>query len=415
MSLYGVLRTGVSGMNAQSNRLGTVADNIANSGTVGYKRSDSEFSSLILESGQGQYASGSVVTQVRHAISEQGSLSYTSSGTDLAIEGDGFFVVNDDAGQPYLTRAGSFTLDGASGNLVNAAGYTLMGYDLANGDPNVALNGITNLVPVNVSSMNMRASASSSGAFMANLPSEADIVAVADAPAAGGTAYSEKSSIIVYDEVGNEVTLDLYMTKTAESPATWEYTIFNQANSTDGGFPYTGGNIGTASLEFASDGSLVGPTELDIDLDGQEITLDLTGTTQLATDYTPINVEVDGNAPATLSGITIDGDGTVYANYSNGAMLPTFRIPLADVPSPDGLTSLSGNVFSASPSSGDIRIGFPTEASRGSIVTGALEQSNVDMATELTKMIVAQRDYTANSKVFQTGSELLEILMNLKR
>jgi flagellar hook protein FlgE len=95
--------------------------------------------------------------------------------------------------------------------------------------------------------------------------------------------------------------------------------------------------------------------------------------------------------------------------------MPAFRIPLADVASPDKLSPLAGNVFQTTPESGDVQVGFPTEGNRGSLISGALEQSNVDMASELTEMIVAQRDYTANSKVFQTGSELLEVLMNLKR
>ena len=122
MSLYGMMRTGVSGMNAQANRLSTVADNIANSGTTGYKRSSTEFSSLIIPSTTGNYTSGGVTTTIRTSIAQQGDLKYTSSGSDLAINGDGFFVVQNSSGTPYLTRAGSFVPDG-EGNLVNAAGF----------------------------------------------------------------------------------------------------------------------------------------------------------------------------------------------------------------------------------------------------------------------------------------------------
>jgi len=417
MSLYGVLRTGVSGMNAQSNLLGTVADNIANSGTTGYKRASVEFSSLLLQSGHGDYSSGAVVSDVRRAVSDQGPLSYTTSDTDLAIQGNGFFVVSDPTGTPYLTRAGSFTLDGASGNLVNSAGYTLMGYDLAAGAPSGVLNGYANLVPVNMSSMTMRAAASVNGEFMANLPYTASVVG-GDLPSANlaTSTFTEKSSVVAYDNVGNEVTLDIYMTKTATSPDTWEYTVYDQAGATSGGFPYSSGPLTTTSVTFDGSGKLSGATSLSIPVpNGQTLTMDLTGTTQLATTYTPVNVAVDGNAPASLDGITISDDGTVYANYSNGAVTPTFRLPLADVPSPDKLEALAGNVFAVTPHSGDVRVGFPNEAGLGKMVAGALEQSNVDMASELTEMIVAQRDYTANSKVFQTGSELLEVLMNLKR
>ena len=134
MGLYGMMRTSVSGMNAQANRLSTVADNIANSSTTGYKKASTEFSSLVLESGGSAYESGSVETRVRYGISEQGTFKFTTSVTDLAVKGDGFFLVSNENDQTYLTRAGSFVKDG-TGDLVNAAGYRLMGYSLAPGAP----------------------------------------------------------------------------------------------------------------------------------------------------------------------------------------------------------------------------------------------------------------------------------------
>ena len=127
MSLYNVLRTGVSGMEAQSTKLSAVSDNIANANTVGYKRADTEFSSLVLDSAPGNYASGAVKANVRNEISRQGALSYTLSKTDLAVQGDGFFVVQDNNGGNFLTRAGSFVVDGQSGNLVNSAGFASSG------------------------------------------------------------------------------------------------------------------------------------------------------------------------------------------------------------------------------------------------------------------------------------------------
>lgn len=124
MSLYGMMRTGVSGMNAQANRLSAVADNIANASTVGYKRAETQFSSLVLPSTGGQYNSGSVLTNVRYGISDQGGIRSTSSTTDLAIDGNGYFVVQGADGSTFLTRAGSFVPD-KNGNLVNSAGYYL--------------------------------------------------------------------------------------------------------------------------------------------------------------------------------------------------------------------------------------------------------------------------------------------------
>src|SRR5262249_28845064 len=132
MSLFGVMRTGVSGMNAQSNKLSTVSDNIANVNTTGYKRASTEFSSLILKSGSGDYNSGAGETHILYAITDPGSLQFTTSTTDLAVQGNGFFVVSDVTGtQHFLTRAGSFVPD-SRGNLVNPAGFYLMGYNIQN-------------------------------------------------------------------------------------------------------------------------------------------------------------------------------------------------------------------------------------------------------------------------------------------
>ena len=183
MSLYGMMRTGVSGMNAQANRLSTVADNIANSGTTGYKRSSTEFSSLIIPSTTGNYTSGGVTTTIRTSISQQGDLKYTSSGSDLAINGDGFFVVQNSSGTPYLTRAGSFVPDG-EGNLVNAAGFYLMGYSFAAGPPSATANGFGGLEMVSIAQEELLAVPSTQGLFTANLP--VDAAAVAAGPAAVG-------------------------------------------------------------------------------------------------------------------------------------------------------------------------------------------------------------------------------------
>src|SRR3954470_15277492 len=198
MSLYGMMRTGVSGMNAQANRLSTVADNIANSGTTGYKKAGTEFSSLVIPSVTGNYNSGGITTNIRYSTSQQGDLKYTSSDTDLAINGEGFFVVQDPSGKPVLTRAGSFVPDG-QGRLVNAAGFYLMGYSSANGTPSAVTNGFGGLEPVLVSQTELTAVPSSNGTFTANLPSTATAVAAADLPSANAATAtpSAKSSLVV--------------------------------------------------------------------------------------------------------------------------------------------------------------------------------------------------------------------------
>jgi flagellar hook protein FlgE len=418
MSLYGMMRTGVSGMNAQANRLSAVADNIANSGTTGYKKASTEFSSLVIPSGAGSYTSGGVTTTTRNSITQQGELRYTSSDTDLAVKGDGFFVVQDASGQVFMTRAGSFLPDD-EGRLVNAAGYYLMGYSSANGSPSTVANGFAGLEMVSVAQTELVALPSRNGVFTANLPSDATVVAAANLPSANAATaqYSAKSSIVAYDNLGGKVILDVYLTKTAAN--TWQVAVFNQANAATGTtpFPYTAGPLATQTLTFnATTGKLTAAANINIPVpNGATLNLDLSGMTQLDADYTVLEAVVDGNSPSGIEKVEIDDDGRVYAQYEDGSFKELYRIPLATVQSPDMLNIETGNVFSQSADSGDVRLGFPGNSGFGTVMSGALENSNVDIATELTDMIEAQRSYTANSKVFQTGADLMDVLVNLKR
>ncbi|MDX8447002.1 flagellar hook protein FlgE [Mesorhizobium captivum] len=418
MSLYGMMRTGVSGMNAQANRLSTVADNIANSDTTGYKRSSAEFSTLIMPGTGGAYNSGGVTTTIHSAISSQGVMQYTTSVSDLAVNGDGFFVVQDPSGTPYLTRAGAFVPD-AEGRLVNAAGYQLMAYSYANGVPAATANGFEGLVPVQISDQEMTATPSTEGTFSGNLPSGATPVAAGSLPTTNTAAaqYTSKSSLVAYDNLGNKVLLDVYFTKTGAG--TWQVSVFDQSKATPGtSFPYTGGALGSANLTFdTTTGKLTGATT-DVSFtvpNGSTLKLDLSTLTQLGTGYTVADADVNGNAPSTIEKIQIGQDGVIYAQYQDGSTKPLYKIPLADVQSPDNLTAMPGNVYVQSADSGAVRIGFANEGKLGAVVSGALENSNVDIAEELTNMIAAQRSYTANSKVFQTGSDLMDVLVNLKR
>ena len=419
MSLYGMMRTGVSGMNAQANRLSTVADNIANSGTTGYKRSSTEFSSLIIPSTTGNYTSGGVTTTIRTSVAQQGDLKYTSSGSDLAINGDGFFVVQNSSGTPYLTRAGSFVPDG-EGNLVNAAGFYLMGYSFAAGPPSATANGFGGLERVSIAQEQLLAVPSTQGLFVANLPVGADTVLPANLPSANGAGATatQKTSLVVYDNLGSEVMLDVHYTKTGAN--TWEVAVFNQAGAAPGApFPYAPGSLlTTATLTFdGTTGALTAPVGgINIAVpNGGVFNLDVSGLTQLGMEYTELRVEANGNAPSGIESIEIGSDGTMYAQYENGSFRELYRIPLADVQSPDMLTALPGNVYTPSADSGDLQMGFPGSGGLGAMISGALENSNVDIAEELTNMIESQRSYTANSKVFQTGADLMDILVNLKR
>lgn len=398
MSLNGMMRTGVSGMNAQANRLSTVSENIANSNTTGYKRADTEFSSLILGNDGGSYSSGAVQTQVRYNISKSGETEFTQSGTDLAIQGDGFFVVQDPSNpaKTYLTRAGSFE-PLADGRLANAAGFILMG---TQGEDGV-------LVPVDITSTGKRAAPTTSGYFTGNLPGNA---AVDD---------TVSTSLATYDEAGNEIMLDLEFRMVRQGDAAtdetqqWELTVTRRD---------TGEALGTQQLDFdpTTRQPVGGDNVLEFklnnaDLETGSISLDLSKVQALNSEFEVVGADFDGSAPAALEGIEIGADGMIYGKYDNGELNPMYQIKIADVASPDKLNPLPGNVYETTIESGDWLAGNPGDGGRGLIQSGALESSNVDIAEELTTMIEAQRAYTANSKSFQTGSELMEILVNLKR
>lgn len=419
MSIYGMMRTGASGMAAQASRLGTVADNVANIGTTGYKRASTEFSTMVLDAAAGAYVSGGVESHTRYAISSQGPLAYTTSATDLAVKGGGFFLVSGAGGQIAMTRAGSFIKNG-DGELVNAAGYKLMGYPLASGNPQAVANGYAGLEVVNLGTLAMRAEASTAGFLYVNLPAGAASVPAGDRPSdnVATSTYTGKTSLITYDNLGNQVIVDVYSTKTANEE--WEIAVFDRAAAAaGGGFPYTSGPLVTTTLTFDPvTGALDGgsPTSIAIPVpNGQTLTLDLSQSSQLGTGYTVLDVFVNGSAPSEVESIEISETGVLYAVYANGARQATYQIPLANVRSPDNLLPLAGNIYVATENSGDLQIGFAETGAFGKIVSGALEQSNVDLATELTTMIESQRNYTANSKVFQTGADLMDVLVNLKR
>ena len=417
MSLYGIMRTSASGMAAQADRLGAVSDNIANAATTGYKRSSLEFSTLVLDSGIKTYESGSVEPAIRRAISEQGAFSYTKSVTDLAVKGDGFFVVTDRAGQVFLTRAGSFVQDG-EGDLVNAAGYHLMGYPLNGGPPSTVANGTAGLEPINIGTLSLKATPTTEGTFHTNLNSNA--ADETDLPSANAATaqFTSKTSLTAYDNLGNTVTLDVYMTKV--STGNWEVSVFDQsAAASGGGFPYTAGPLASATLVFdATNGQLdaLSPSAISIPIpSGGTLNLDMSKTSQLAADYTVLEAQLNGNAASSVELVEIGSDGTVYGVYENGSRTATYQIPLATVLSPDNMLAISGNVYQPSQESGDLLIGFPEADGFGTMVSGALEKSTVDLATELTIMIESEKNYTANSKVFQTGADLMDVLVNLKR
>jgi flagellar hook protein FlgE len=419
-----IMNASVLGMNAQTSWLASISQNIANSSTTGYKDAETAFSSLVDQGGASNYSAGGVTTNTTSMNALQGSVVGTATTTDIAVQGNGFFVVSDSAGNLFLTRNGSFVPD-ASGNLVNSAGYYLMGTNIQNGNYSPVANSLAGLTKVNVSKTGEQAVPTTTGTLAVNLPSTD--TAVATDPAATGAGSmtpgsTEKTSLIVYDDLGNPVTLDVYMTNvsTAGPPPAdkWAVDVYNAADSTSatGGFPYSAGPLATTTLNFsATTGAVTGGSPIALTIPGgQPMSLDMGATTQLAAKFQVNTAVTNGNAPDTLTGVSIGTDGTLNFVYSSGSTLAGYKIPLATVASPESLTSNNGTVFSTNINSGEPQVGVAGTAQFGTIQSSSLEDSTVDLATELTAMIQAQSGYEANSKVFQTGANLLDILNKLQ-
>jgi flagellar hook protein FlgE len=413
MSLFSTLTSSVSGMAAQSSKLATISDNIANVNTTGYKQAATQFESLVQELDTTSYDASGVATRVRYNISEQGDLTTTNTTTDLAVEGNGFFLVEDDAGTTFLTRSGSFRQD-ADGNLVNAAGFMLMGYSVASGS--TGADGLSALEPVNVLINSLVSAPSTIATFSANLDSTSTAV-TGTLPSANTAAstFTSKSSLVAYDNLGTVVTLDLFFTKTAAN--TWEMSIYDAADASTGStkFPYANAALAASTLSFsATDGSLTAPANVSVNIpNGASMTIELGKMTQLASSFIVSAATTDGSAASALDSVKIANDGTLSGVYANGKEVPIFTIPLATVPSADNLTVLPSNVYRADSNSGDILVGAAGLAGLGTIRSSTLESSTVDLASQLTDMIVAQRSYEANTKVFQTGSDLIQLLTTM--
>ena len=409
-----ILNTSVSGMLADSNWLSSISQNVANANTTGYKNAETQFSTLV-DQVSSAAAGGGVMTSTRSLNALQGNVVTSSTATNLAVQGSGFFVVSDSSGATYLTRNGSFVAD-ASGNLVNSAGYYLMGNDVQSGSAPPA-NALSTLQKVNVVSAGETAAPTTTGSIAANLPSNATPIAAANLPSANSASstYTAVTSLVVYDNLGGAHTINLYLANTGAN--SWEIDAFDASKAaTGGGFPYSSGPLATATLTFdPTNGMLSSGSPLSIAVPGgQTMSLDLSKLTQLAAGFGVSSATANGNAPASLQGVSIAADGTLSFNYTSGASIAAYDIPLANVASPDNLTSVNGNAFTSNSASGPVYLGTANSGSFGTIDTSSLESSTVDLATELTDMIQAQSAYEANSKVFQTGANILDVLNGLK-
>ncbi len=433
MSILRSMYTGVSGLGAESEALGVIGDNIANSNTIGFKGQRSLFEDMLGRSvGSSTSAGAGVrVAQVQQLFT-QGSLSSTGVSTDLALSGDGFFVVNgtvEGLSGNFYTRAGQFKVD-VNGKLVNPQGLEVQGYS-AKADGTMASQTSSLTVP----SSTLAPKATTELSITANLDASQEIPTAAFDPENPSTTSNFSTSITVYDSLGTARPLDVYFVKTGDNA--WDYHVLASGSdlATPPAAPALNAEVLTGTMTFGADGKLtaMNPTPAAVTVDfkgasaGQSIALNLgtpgavaTGTgqagmTQFSSASSVSGQGQDGYAPGELVGIMVEPDGMVRGSYTNGSKLAIGQVAVAKFVSNDGLTRAGSNLWSSTQQSGEALVGAAMSGGRASIVSGAVEQSNVDLAQQFVEMIAHNRAFQANSKTITTADQLLMELIQLKR
>jgi flagellar hook protein FlgE len=427
MSLFGAMSTAISGLNAQSAAFTNISDNTANSQTVGYKGVDTSFADYLSTSNAAVNQSGSVVTRPEYQNDVQGTIQQSSDPLAMAIDGQGFFAVSEQSGstqngsptfgnQQYFTRTGDFQLD-QNGYLKNSAGEYLNGW-LVN--PATGLLNTSTQVPIQVTQTQFQPVATSNVSLLANVP------------ATPGANSDLSSTVQVYDATGSAHQLNTTWAQTGTNA--WTLTLSspdNQPTTTIGSAAVTFNPNGTiASLSGATGGVAVAGSATDAALaftptfngNTQNVTLNLgtfntaSGVTQFAgTDYDLQSITQDGSAPGAFTGISTTDTGVVDANYNNGRSVQIAHVPVVTFENPDALQRQNGQAFTATSSSGVAITQSQNQNGAGTLVTGSVESSNVDIATELSKLIVAQQAYGANAKVIATANQLLQTTIDIKQ
>ncbi|KES25771.1 MULTISPECIES: flagellar hook protein FlgE [Pseudomonas] len=431
--------TALSGLNAASTDLNVTGNNIANVGTTGFKSSRTEFADLYAASmlGTGRNAVGSgVITQSVSQQFTQGNLTSTGRSLDLAISGNGFFMVSDNGSRLY-TRNGSFNTD-ASGYIVDGSGNRLQGYGV-NGNGSVVNGVITDL---KVDTANQPPSPTSKITSTLSLNSAASTPTNATFDPADSDSYNWSTSVDIYDSQGNSHTMTNYFVK--DSSNNWTmHTLVDGRSPTDP----TSTTPLTSQLSFNSAGQLTGVTSTGMTVNADKtmtltgwvpaaitdsttdpvtwgangaagatggISLDLTKTTQTNAAFAVTAVTQDGYATGQMSGLSVDVDGQMYATYTNGQSKVIGQLVLANFANTQGLTPVGSTAWKQSLASGEAVIGTPTSGTLGSVGSGSLEESNVDLTAQLVNLIVAQRNYQANAKTVQTESTISDTIINLR-
>lgn len=444
-SLFAALNVAVSGLSAQSQSIGNISDNLANSQTVGYKSIGTSFSSLVTASSAEDNSPGGVSATPFYNNDVQGTISSSSTTTNLAISGSGFFEVTTSTqnaagereftGDAFYTRAGDFTLNN-EGYMVNGSGYYLEGYTITNN-----IVDTSSVSPIQISSILDNPEATTTVTYVANLPADAeDYTSSASTVDVYDTLGSTHETSITWETTGitNEwlatiSVADANSTTDSSYAATFlvtfgsEGTIESITNQTAIYYDNTGGETGSADAPVISDNATIGNpatiTLTGINFPGagsQSLIIDFgdygvsSGLTQYASTSSTVSVSSisqDGFGEGSYSSIDINEDGIVSINYTNGSTREIYQIPIATFNSPDNLQRGTGGVYTATLASGTANLHLAGTNGSGTVSSSALESSTVDIASEFTTMIQSQQIYSANAKVVTTVNSMLNTIM----
>jgi flagellar hook protein FlgE len=398
----------LSGLTAASSDLDVTANNVANADTVGFKDSRAEFADV--------YSAGavnlntSVVGQgVRLTTTAQqftqGNISSTSSNLDLAISGDGFFTLHSANGYAY-TRNGQFAED-KSGNVVSSTGQALQVYPpLVNGGFNTGT-----LTPLNLQTAQSAPLATSAGNVILNLPANSPQPTVTPFDPTNSLTYNQSTSTSVYDSLGNQYSATFYFTQTAV-PNQWDVNMTINGTQVGGAQPLTFSSTGGVSAPVGGGLAFNGFTPPGGALP-MNLNFNFGATTQYGSQFGVTSITQDGFTTGQLSTVAIDPSGIVSAVYTNGRTTQLGQLALANFPNPQGLKQLGDTNWSETFTSGTVVQGAAASAGFGSIQSGALESSNVDLTTQLVNMITAQRAFQANAQVITTANQLSQTVINI--
>jgi flagellar hook protein FlgE len=428
------LYSGASGLDANSTELSVVGDNISNANTIGFKGSRAAFADAMAQNligstpiGAGQRGLG-VKLQMVQKILSQGSLVNTGVSTDLGIEGAGFFAVNGTSNGKngtYYTRAGQFTVD-QDGYLVTLTGMRVQGYTA---DATGAVNATT-VNDLQIGNAGTSPRPTENITLKANLQADAVSPLAAFDPADAANTSNFASSTTVFDSLGKAHQVDVYFRK---EPTTgdWTWSALTDGGNVNGGTAGIPSPVASGTMNFDSQGRLASFTQASNfepinAVTPQPLTFDfgdptaaagtgLSGITQFAAPSSASFINQDGYDSGSLVRVNINSSGEIVGVFTNGQTRNLAQVAIANFEAPDQLARIGGNLFSQTRTSGVPTMGQPATADRGTVVAGALEQSNVDMAAEFIRMIAAQRGFQANSKTLTTADSLLAELMTIKR